>query len=252
MTSRSDPLKEEQERPSSATTMQSEPEARSSKDGESASKKEAKVSPYLPIVISVLSLIVASSALYYSQLRPAALMFSMGRVFELYYPRDGGFGMYIPVTVVNKSPNTGAVLQCSVVLSREDSEDQYYFGWIAYGVRGPDGWEGQPVEHPIVVPGRSTVSNTIWYVWRPWTEPAIILKEGEYRVRLLALVDGEEEPRVVADRRFFLPKKFTDILNERRVRHNPQTIILTWHEKLPENKVLSDEDRSKIEGLSGN
>jgi|SRR6185295_171235 len=206
----------------------------------------------LALILSGLSLIVSLSALYYSQLAPPALDFYLGRQFEIYYPRDGGFGMYIPVTAVNTTNSSGTLRQLAVVLSRPGEDSKYFFNWASYGVRDPEtgDWTSEAIAHPIVVPAKSSVSKIFWFIWRPSTRPEIVLGEGTYDINVLALTDSNEELRWVTGQRFALPQQIVDVVNRRRIEHDPRTIIMSYLWVFHENEVLSTKDlRRKIKGF---
>ena len=78
-------------------------------------------------VIAVLSLLASAAALYYSSLRPARPAAFLGLTVKVYYPADGGFGIYLPVALVNDSPQPGTVRRCAVTLYAAAHPDERFF-----------------------------------------------------------------------------------------------------------------------------
>src|SRR5271166_3151061 len=89
--------------------------------------------------ISLVSLVVSGSALFYSQLRGPKLLNVIGPAFKLYYPADGGTGFYLPATFLNEAPTTGTVLRCGITLFRKSSpEERFFMEWRYFARLGPD------------------------------------------------------------------------------------------------------------------
>src|SRR5262245_25080760 len=180
----------------------------------------------LTIIISSLSFVVSLLTLYLMQLRPAKLQFHFGRQFEIYYPRDGGFGIYVPITITNTSNKAGIVKSCALILSKATTEDEYYFfDLCGFGKRDEEtgGWKFEQAAHPLVVPGKSSVSNVFWYVWRPWTRPSFRLTEGTWKVELVGITSEMTKPKGSKIRKVYFPQELVKVLEERRESNNPMS-----------------------------
>jgi hypothetical protein len=205
---------------------------------------DEKITAAIPIIISSLSFVIAFLAFYFAQLRPPKLQFHFGHQFLIYYPRDGGFGIYMPITVTNTSINSGIVSSCALVISKEGSSEYCFFDWAGFGKRDEDtgGWKFEQAAHPLVIPGRSSVSHMIWYVWRPATEPSFHLLEGTYTFQLISITDEKTKPRISRVRKVYFPPELVRVLDERRKVHDPMSQIWSFSDEIEENQVLSERE----------
>lgn len=205
---------------------------------------DEKFTALVPIIIASLSFVVAFLAFYFAQLRPPKLQFHFGHQFQIYYPRDGGFGIYMPITITNTSVNTGMVSSCALVISKEKSNEYYFFDWAGFGKVSKEtgGWESEQAAHPLVIPGRSSVSNIIWYIWRPWSEPSFHLSEGNYNFQLISITDENTKPRISQLRWVYFPPEFVKVLDKRRNAHDPMSQRWSFSDEIEENQVLSQRE----------
>ena len=68
-------------------------------------------------VFATASLLVSLVTLYFSNLAPPSLAIVAGPNIKVYYPSDGGFGLYLPVAFVNSSAATGTIYRVGVSLT---------------------------------------------------------------------------------------------------------------------------------------
>ncbi len=85
------------------------------------------------IVISIFSLVVASVTLYLSQFRGPQLSHVAGPTIVTYYGSDGGFGLFLPITFINKSARTGTIIRCGITIFKASSpEERFFMEWYAF------------------------------------------------------------------------------------------------------------------------
>jgi hypothetical protein len=137
----------------------------------------------ITVAISLLSLAIAGVTLYLTQFRPAKLSTIVGPGIKIYYPKDGGFGIYVPVTFVNRSPRTAVVFRCGITIFRKSTPQQkFYMEWRRFMKLKEDGGSFITEEdaHSIAVPNNSFLSKLIWVTWRYFINPPFRIIEDEY------------------------------------------------------------------------
>jgi hypothetical protein len=142
---------------------------------------------HVPVAISIISLGVAATALFMSQLRKPNLAVHVGPNVKLYYPNDGGFAVYIPTTFINDSPRMGTVFRAAISLTRTDNPQQRFFiEWGSFSTYDPATqiWRFEAMAHALAVPGKAAVNKVIWFNWLPSSNPALRVREGEYTLSL--------------------------------------------------------------------
>jgi hypothetical protein len=80
--------------------------------------------------IAIISLLIAATTLFLTQLRSPKLISQSGPFVKVYYAdyeTGGSFGLYLPVTIINKSARTGTLLNAAITLHRKDTPEQSYF-----------------------------------------------------------------------------------------------------------------------------
>ena len=60
-------------------------------------------------VFATTSLLVSLVTLYFSNLAPPSIAIVAGPNIKVYYPSDGGLGLYLPIAFVNSSAATGSI-----------------------------------------------------------------------------------------------------------------------------------------------
>jgi hypothetical protein len=138
---------------------------------------------YLPMVISALSLGVAVMTLFLSQLRGPRISVHAGPSVKLYYPKEGGFAVYVPTTFINDSARMGAVFRAAVSLVRTDNpRERFFIEWGSFSKYDPQtgSWRYEDMAHALAVPGKAAVNKLLWFSWLPSTIPSMRIREGHY------------------------------------------------------------------------
>jgi hypothetical protein len=136
----------------------------------------------LSTAIALLALIVFAITLYYSLLRPPKISSVVGPEIRIYYPADGGFGLYVPVPFLNQSPWTGTIWRCAVTLYSKTSDDRFFMEWRYFFRLNPqgNGFDFDALASAMAVPANQSVSKLIWFTWRPSSNPPLQITAGEY------------------------------------------------------------------------
>src|SRR5262249_28989274 len=125
----------------------------------------------IALFISILGFLVSATTLFLTQFRPPNISTIVGPAIKLYYPHDGGFGIFLPVTFVNTSPKTGIVLRCGITIySKAAPDNKYYMEWRFFMKLESTSSSNQNYlyednAHGMAIPQNSFVSKTIWTTW---------------------------------------------------------------------------------------
>jgi hypothetical protein len=135
----------------------------------------------LSTVIALVSFLVSAVTLFFSVLRAPRLSDVVGPEFKVYYPPDGGFGVYLPVAFLNESPRTGTVVRCSLSLYRKTApEERFFMDWRSFCKLEGNGWVVKEPAHAITVAGMQSRTKTVLFSWRAASVPQIQIVEGNY------------------------------------------------------------------------
>lgn len=141
----------------------------------------------LPIVVAVLSLLVATATLFLSFLRAPKIVVHIGPGVELAYDKQGNADLVLPATFINVSNRTAIVLQAAVTLRRLDSsQPQFFMLWddfMRYDQK-KDQLEIAEIAHSLALPGKASVHQVIWFSWFGDQPTNVEYREGEYELAL--------------------------------------------------------------------
>jgi hypothetical protein len=106
----------------------------------------------------------------------------VGPEIRIYYPSDGGFGLYVPVTFLNHSPRTGTIWRCAITLFAKNSGERFFMGWRYFFRIKPEGtgFNYDEIASAFAVPGNQSLSKLIWFLWRSFSTPPLLIGAGEY------------------------------------------------------------------------
>jgi hypothetical protein len=131
--------------------------------------------------IALVSFLVSAVTLFFSLLRAPKISKVVGPEFKVYYPPDGGFGVYLPVAFLNESPRTGTVLRCSLSIYRKSTpEERFFMDWRSFCKLEGNSWAIKEPAHAITVPGMQSRAKIVLFSWRAASIPQIQIAEGSY------------------------------------------------------------------------
>ncbi len=205
----------------------------------------------LSTVIALLSLVVSAVALIFSQFRPPKLSNVIGPEFKIYYPPDGGFGVYIPATFLNQSPRTGTVLRCGISIFRKSSPDQRFFmEWRYFVTLNPDlSFKLEESAHALAVPPNSSVTKMIWLTWRSTSTPELRIAEGEYGIIFHYWSGSVDKPRN-DPHEFYIDRAIEEELEGYRVNKKSRVVDLLLDKKIASNKLLTSYESKSLLGTA--
>jgi len=153
-------------------------------------------------LLSVVSIVVAFYALYFTQMNPAKLSSIIGPEMQVCYTDyqngDEGLGILLPVTFANSGARTGIVVRASLLLYRKDTPNQrFYLQWDHFEKLYFDKnvWAPEDTSHPLAVAANSTTMKVIWFMWHASSKPKLVIREGTYVLVFCFWNENETMPR---------------------------------------------------------
>lgn len=203
---------------------------------------------YLALAVSVLGLIVAGATLYNTHLRHPRIHSYLGPLIKLYYPGDGGTGIYIPITFINSAPRVGTVLRAAILLHRKDStQEQYFMEWGSFSRLDTQSgnWVYENICHALPVDGKSSITKVVWFNWLASSQPSLIFKPGEYVLTLFYWLGGHEQPKTEIHE-LHISDDLSEALEGYRAEKRSTTVELALDKHLARNSILTSDAAQKL------
>jgi hypothetical protein len=201
------------------------------------------------VIIALLSFVVSAVALFFAQFRPPRISAVIGPTIEIYYPADGGFGVYIPTTFVNTSPRAGTVQRCGITLFHKSRPDeQFFMAWRFFMRLNPKlSYDFEAVAHALAVLGTSSITEQVWLTWRYFSVPELVITEGDYVLVFHYWVGAEEKPRSDLHEFHIDPDTHAQ-LDDCRASKKESTFVLLLDNKIDGNKLMTSEQSRSVLG----
>jgi hypothetical protein len=202
-------------------------------------KRPASNTAVVALAVSIAGLLFSGLNLYLTQLRAPRVEAAVGPSLLVYHPFDGGFGMYVPVSLLNTTARGAAVLRARAQLRLRSDSRVFEFEWANFVTRdqhtGNFTFNGEA--GPIAVAPNSAASRLVFFVWRPTSRPDLELKSGTYDLRLLFWTDDSFEPSMEIVHSFLVSPELAETLRLRRQEQDGSTSRITLEGMQPENVV---------------
>jgi hypothetical protein len=210
-----------------------------------------KISFDFSTVISLLALIVSAISLFYSQLRPPSISSVVGPEIRIYYPPDGGFGIYMPATFLNQSPRTGTIRRCAITLyPKNNSEERFFMDWRYFFRLKPDGlgFEMEQIASAFAIPESQSVSKLIWFTWRSNSTPPLQIAAGEY-VLVFHYWTGLTGMPHNDFHEFFIDDQTHVELDQARIVKSPRAFEIVLDKTIGPNRVMTSSESKSLLGF---
>src|SRR5262245_33294992 len=204
-------------------------------------------------VISIISLLIALTTFFLTQLQPARLSSQSGPFIKIYYAdfeQGGSFGLYLPVTFINKSTKTGVVLNAAITLCKKDSPEEIFFmHWREFSKLDDkkNQWVFEQMAHAIAVSGKSTVAKVIWFMWNTDSQPKLILREGGYKLDFHFWYQ-KDKPALHETHEFFVGQSVFAQLEKYRDEKRSTVIDLRLDKDIEDNRAMTRHELKKLLG----
>jgi hypothetical protein len=200
------------------------------------------------LAISLLSLVVAALTLYLSQFKRATISNVIGPTMVVFYSEDGGFGLFLPVTFLNRSSRTGSILRCALTLFRADSPEQRFFmEWWAFARWEGQRWGYEEVAHALAVPGNSSTAKIIWFLWRGSSKPEFRLVEGQYVMIFHYWSALSTKPRN-EEHQFYVDRSMQSQLDAPREHKSSLIVDIVLDQQLAPNRTMTSYEAKSLFG----
>ena len=205
----------------------------------------------LSTVFATSSLLISCVTLYFSNLAPPSLAMVAGPNIKVYYPADGGFGLYLPVAFVNSSAATGTVYRLGVSLTaKKPGAEVFYFEWRNF-TRWSDQVGLDEPAHALAVQGNSAIAKIVWMTWRADSEPKLVIQPGDYTLAVHVWTKPSGLPETQLHELTVDAVTYTTLEHERT---NKQDFLVdvTLDRQLPPNRLLTSSEAISLLGLPKN
>ena len=195
-------------------------------------------------IISILSLAVALTVLYLTQLRPPDLVTNVGPSIKAYHLSNGGLAVIVPITFANQSPRESSIERAAITLYRKDVPQQRYFmAWHRFMDFFPetDNWQETGIAHALPITGNSHVTRVALFPWESHSRPQLHLDVGEYILVFHYWETGNDRPKS-EKHKFTLSKEMTKNLAEYRKEQKRITIDITLDQKIERNRFMTEHE----------
>jgi hypothetical protein len=202
------------------------------------------------VIIALLSFVVSAVALYFSQFTPPRITSVLGPSLQIYYPADGGFGIYAPATFVNASPRTGTVQRCAITLfDKAHPNEKFFMAWRFFARLTPQlSFEFEANAHALGVLGSSSMTKQLWLTWRSYSTPRLVISEGDYALLFHYWVGSESKPRTEVHE-FTVDQETYAQLEECRVSGRESTAEILLDHRIGGNKLMTADEARTLLGV---
>ena len=210
--------------------------------------KSFSIASVIATVGAAVSLVISLLTLYLTNFRPPALEMIAGPNIKVYYPADGGFGVYLPVAFVNSSAATGTIYRLGISLTaRKPGADVYYFEWRNF-TRWSDTVGLDEPAHALAVSGTSAVAKIVWLTWHGDSEPRLILQPGDYTFAVHVWTKPSGQP-VTQTHELTVDDSVYATLEKERTNKQDTLVDMTLDRELPSNRHLTAYEAASLLNL---
>jgi len=121
------------------------------------------------------------------------------------------------MTITNESAQPGHVQKISIALRMPNVEKNYrYLDWDSFVVYRADrrNWDTEEFAHPLLIPGKSSVSKGVRYTWHD-VRARFIVDVGQYDLQVLCWTSIRRKPHILVTHSFSLTKEQKERIDQR-------------------------------------
>lgn len=203
---------------------------------------ELEIKDIVSFALGGIGFLIASLTFYLTQLRSAKIRVEVGPEITVYYPRDGGCGIYLPFSFINDTKRGGSISRISIIITTPSEKNNAFFMRWADIVKhdsNTKGYDHLDNARAFSVPAESAESKFVWFVWRPESRPLFTLTDGKYQMKVAIWEKYSRRPSITSTHSFHVSVEAAERLAERRNSCSAQTEILPLNGYKPENMVLN-------------
>jgi len=200
----------------------------------------------ISLILSVLGAFLGVASFYLTQLRPPRIQVIAERRIRIGYALEGSaFGAYVPLTFVNRSQRLGVVHKITLVLqAREANEPAFCIDLSRFTDLDPgkNSYRDIALPHSFAVPGNSSVSHLVKFMWWNDSKPGFILGTKSYDFTILVWTRPKVKPDAVARHVLHPTETQAAILDASRKAGDGVNIEVVLDQGSPGNRILNQKD----------
>lgn len=172
---------------------------------------------FIPIFVSVVSLILSGTVAYFSHFRAPRIKMLVGKNIMLFPSKVKSVGddilgvtFNIPLTFYNWSPQGGTIYRIRLLVGRVNQGEYYDMTWTTFVKISRSGnFEDEDLARPIPIEARSSLNKTVRFDWNPeFTGEALeIQKNIKYELRIFAWAEDKRKPNLGYSTSFILKER---------------------------------------------
>ena len=184
------------------------------------------------LAISIVGLIVAFFALYFSHLQSAQFEVLYEGEIHIYYPENGGVAFFVPMIFLNNSRNSGSVLSVVGRLRDENKNTDYYIKWRTESSIDFDSGKYKHIDKavPFYVAGKSSSHKVLWFYID--TEEHVF-SEGTFGLTVYGWNNRVSQPSFETVKYFKISSELANMMNARKQTKDATTRILKFNDSSP-------------------
>lgn len=215
--------------------------------------------PIVSLLISSVSLSASLIVAYFSNFkksRPGVLIGSNISIYPAPYRGAesviwGGTGIYIPMTFFNWSPNGGSIIQCRIMLARIDNPNEIYdMAWTEFAemLQSERKMGNGGLAQPIPISPKSSLTKTVLFIWNPFSNKKLPIKEGRYSFDILLWTHSSSKPNIKQTFEFSVSKQQENDYQISLDNKTMLTIDISIRETNRDNNILTKEQSVSLYG----
>jgi hypothetical protein len=204
----------------------------------------------LALIVSISSFVVSAATLFLTHLRPPKIVARIGPPIRIYYSdhsKGVSFGIYVPATFINLSGRTGTILSAAITIHRVDAAQQRFFmQWRQFSKLDEEGdWIPESNAHALAMPGKTSQTKMIWFMWQTESQPKLFIREGEYELTFLFWDHPKSKPHSIRHRFFVSETVYNHLESFVRDKRSTTTEIVLDQE-FSSNRLLTSHEAETL------
>lgn len=176
--------------------------------------------------------------------QPAKLLCRNGPDIMVHYSdftSGGSFGLYMPVTFINTSTRIGTVLDAAISIYKIEKPDEiFYIRWRDFIKIDTDKkkFVTEELSHALVIPGKSSVYKTVWFLWNSDNPQKFLLEKGSYIMKFYYWSDNKKYPNCEVNK-FVVTDELYKKVEMFRQEESQGSVKIRLNNEIADNKLMT-------------
>lgn len=206
------------------------------------------------LTLSIIGACLGIASFYLTQLRPPRIQVIAERRIRVGYALQGpAFGVHVPLAFVNRSQRTGVVHKITLILRAEDADAPAFCIDLSRFVElDPEktGYRDVALPHSFAVPGNSSVSHLVKFMWWNDSHPKFILGTQAYTFSILIWTKPGGPPDAATHHILHPTESQASVLEKSRQAGDGVSIEVVLDRGTPGNRLLKQNELQREFGLA--